>query len=88
MALAPAEIATLLREIAQDWRSKESAIARVPTSGRRAASTACTTSSKLDHLGLAVAMARRARIRRHEVLNTLPADAFVRAVRPLRRRVA
>jgi DNA polymerase (family X) len=39
--------------------------------------------AQLDHLRLAVAMARRARIRRHEVLNTLAADAFVRAVRPL-----
>lgn len=38
---------------------------------------------QLDHLELAVAMARRARIRRHEVLNTLPADAFARAVRPV-----
>ena len=35
-----------------------------------------------DHLELAVRMARRAGIRRDEVLNTLPAPAFRAAVRP------
>lgn len=38
--------------------------------------------AQLDHLECAVGMARRARIRRDEVLNALPADDFARAVRP------
>ncbi|HEY8515559.1 MAG TPA: PHP domain-containing protein [Candidatus Binatia bacterium] len=37
---------------------------------------------QLDYLANAVGIARRARIRRHEVLNTLPPDEFARAVRP------
>ena len=36
----------------------------------------------LDYLEFAVAMARRARLRRDDVLNTLPADEFARAVSP------
>lgn len=36
----------------------------------------------LDNLAAAVGIARRARIRRQEVLNTLPADEFARLVRP------
>jgi DNA polymerase (family 10) len=37
----------------------------------------------LQNLPYGVAMARRGGVRRHEVLNTLPAEAFRRAVRPL-----
>ena len=36
----------------------------------------------LQALPYAVMMARRGGLRRHEVLNTLPAEAFVSAVRP------
>jgi DNA polymerase (family X) len=38
---------------------------------------------QLRYLELAVAMARRARIRRHHVMNTRPLDEFARAVRPV-----
>jgi DNA polymerase (family X) len=38
--------------------------------------------AQLGHLDFAVGMARRARIRRREVLNALSADDFARAVRP------
>ncbi len=41
------------------------------------------STEQLRYLELAVAMARRARIRRHHVINTLPVDQFARAVRPL-----
>jgi DNA polymerase (family 10) len=43
------------------------------------------STAQLASLELAVAMARRARIRRHQVLNALPADEFARAVRPFPR---
>jgi DNA polymerase (family X) len=36
----------------------------------------------LENLAYGVAMARRGGVRRHEVLNTLPVDAFMAAVRP------
>lgn len=38
----------------------------------------------LDDVELAVAMARRARLRPAQILNTLPADEFARLVRPVR----
>jgi len=41
------------------------------------------STEQLRYLELAVAMARRARIRRHNVMNTLPVDEFARAVRPV-----
>jgi DNA polymerase (family X) len=41
------------------------------------------STEQLRYLELAVAMARRARIRRHHVMNTLPVDEFARAVRPV-----
>jgi len=41
------------------------------------------STAQLRYLELAVAMARRARIRRHHVLNTSPVDEFARAVRPV-----
>lgn len=41
------------------------------------------STEQLRYLELAVAMARRARIRRHHVMNTLPVDEFAQAVRPL-----
>jgi DNA polymerase (family 10) len=40
----------------------------------------------LANLEYAVALARRARLRKTDVLNTLPADEFLRAVRPRRGR--
>jgi histidinol phosphatase-like PHP family hydrolase len=39
---------------------------------------------ELDNLEYAVAMARRARLRPADVLNTLPPDEFLAAVRPAR----
>jgi hypothetical protein len=36
----------------------------------------------LDNLEYAVALARRARLRKSDVLNTLPPEEFERAVRP------
>jgi DNA polymerase (family 10) len=45
-------------------------------------STDAHSISDLDHLEYGVAMARRARLRRSDVLNTLPADEFAAAVRP------
>ncbi|HEY8145506.1 MAG TPA: PHP domain-containing protein [Kofleriaceae bacterium] len=41
------------------------------------------STEQLRYLELAVAMARRARIRRHHVMNTLSVDEFARAVRPV-----
>jgi len=41
--------------------------------------------AELANLRYGVAMARRGWIRRHEVLNTLPVDAFARAVAPVAR---
>ena len=41
------------------------------------------STEQLRYLELAVAMARRARIRRHHVMNTLPVAEFARAVRPV-----
>ena len=41
------------------------------------------STDQLRYLELAVAMARRARIRRHHVMNTLPVDDFAEAVRPV-----
>jgi DNA polymerase (family 10) len=40
--------------------------------------------NQLDYLENAVAMARRARLRPRDILNTLPAEEFARAVRPVR----
>ena len=37
----------------------------------------------LDHLEYAVALARRARLRKRDVLNTLPPDEFAQRVRPI-----
>ena len=42
------------------------------------------STSDLDYLENAVAMARRARLRPRDVLNTLPTDEFLAAVRPAR----
>ncbi len=41
------------------------------------------STEQLRYLELAVAMARRARIRRHHVMNTLPVGEFAEAVRPV-----
>ncbi len=41
------------------------------------------STEQLRYLELAVAMARRARIRRHHVMNTMPVDEFASAVRPV-----
>jgi DNA polymerase (family 10) len=48
-------------------------------------STDAHSTAGLRAIDYAVAMARRAGLTRRDVLNTLPADAFVRAVRPARR---
>jgi DNA polymerase (family 10) len=45
-------------------------------------STDAHSVSDLQHLAYGVATARRGGVRRHEVLNTLPADGFAAAVRP------
>jgi DNA polymerase (family 10) len=45
-------------------------------------STDAHSMKQLDYLENAVGMARRARLRRRDVLNALPLDEFVRAVRP------
>ena len=45
-------------------------------------STDAHSTAQLDYIANAVAMARRARIRRGDVLNTLPPDEFARAVSP------
>jgi DNA polymerase (family 10) len=45
-------------------------------------STDAHSVSDLDNLEYGIAMARRAGVRKHEVLNTLPAEAFAAAVRP------
>jgi len=40
------------------------------------------STGQLSYISNAVAMARRARLRKRDVLNTLPAEAFARAVKP------
>jgi DNA polymerase (family 10) len=45
-------------------------------------STDAHATNQLDYIENAVAMARRARLRPRDVLNTLPAEEFARAVRP------
>jgi DNA polymerase (family 10) len=47
-------------------------------------STDAHSTAQLDYIANAVGMARRARIRRGDVLNTLPPDEFARAVAPSR----
>lgn len=47
-------------------------------------STDAHSAGELDNLEYAVAMARRARLRPADVLNTLPPDEFLEAVRPAR----
>src|SRR6185437_16913012 len=49
-------------------------------------STDAHATGQLDYAQNAVAMARRARLRRDDVLNTLPPDELAAAVRPIRSR--
>ena len=48
-------------------------------------STDAHATHQLDYIENAVAMARRARLRKSDILNTLPVDELVEAVRPARR---